>query len=128
MNSPFGGLILALDTAAREGSAALAAPPGPEKPQLEVLARVTLRAEEEHASLLIPRINALMEEIGADREEISGVVVGAGLPGHVVVWGVWLVGLVEVTLISTARSPSATLVVVGRSLRCSTMRSRRPRC
>jgi tRNA threonylcarbamoyladenosine biosynthesis protein TsaB len=78
--SPFGGLILAMDTAAREGSAALAAPLGGEKHQLEVLARVTLRKEEEHASLLIPRINGLMEEIGADREEISGVVVGAG-PG-----------------------------------------------
>lgn len=80
MTSPFGGLILALDTAAREGSVALAAPLGPDKGRLEVLARVTLRAEEEHASLLIPRINGLMEEIGADREEISGVVVGAG-PG-----------------------------------------------
>jgi tRNA threonylcarbamoyladenosine biosynthesis protein TsaB len=77
---PFGGLILAMDTAAREGSAALAATVGGEEHRLEVLARVTLRKEEEHASLLIPRINTLMEEIGADREEISGVVVGAG-PG-----------------------------------------------
>jgi tRNA threonylcarbamoyladenosine biosynthesis protein TsaB len=80
MNSPFGGLILAVDTSAREGSAALAAPAGADNHQLEVLARVTLRAQEEHASLLIPRIQALMDEIGADREEISGVVVGAG-PG-----------------------------------------------
>jgi tRNA threonylcarbamoyladenosine biosynthesis protein TsaB len=80
MGSPFGGLILAMDTAAREGSAALAAPLGGEKHRLEVMARVTLRKEEEHASLLIPRINGIMEEMGAHRDEISGVVVGAG-PG-----------------------------------------------
>ena len=80
MRAPFGGLILAVDTSAREGSAALAAPVGGDNRQLEVLARGTLRAGEEHASLLIPRIHALMDEIGADRDEISGILVGAG-PG-----------------------------------------------
>lgn len=77
---PFGGLLLAMDTAGREGSAALATRNGGGSGRLEVLARVSLRAEEEHASLLVPRIQALMEEIAADREELSGIVVGAG-PG-----------------------------------------------
>jgi len=77
---PFGGLLLAMDTAGREGSAALATRTGTDSGRLEVLARVSLRAEEEHASLLIPRIRALMDEIAADREELSGILVGAG-PG-----------------------------------------------
>ena len=76
----FGGLILAMDTSGRRGSAAVAAPVGEDPRRLEVLSRVFLRAEEEHASLLIPRIRALLEEIGADREELAGIVVGAG-PG-----------------------------------------------
>ncbi len=74
------GLVLAVDTSTREGSAAIAGAVGEEVGRLEVLARVTLRAEEEHASLLVPRVGALMDEVGADGEEISGVVVGAG-PG-----------------------------------------------
>jgi len=77
---PFRGLLLAMDTAGREGSAALATRVGGDPGRLEVLARVSLRAEEEHASLLIPRIQGLMEEIGADRGELSGILVGAG-PG-----------------------------------------------
>lgn len=77
---PFGGLLLAMETAGREGSAALATRPRAGAGGLEILARVSLRAEEEHASLLIPRIQVLMDEIAADREELSGIVVGAG-PG-----------------------------------------------
>jgi len=69
-----------METAAKEGSAALATSVDGEPGRLEVLARLSLRPEEEHASLLIPRIQALMEEVGADREELSGIVVGAG-PG-----------------------------------------------
>jgi tRNA threonylcarbamoyl adenosine modification protein YeaZ len=100
------GLLLALDTAGEEGSVALGrrmelavAPPrvgvdGPdpdgEKPSdsdppesistLEVLGQSTLKAEEEHASLLVPRIRALLEEEGVGPEQLAGVVVGAG-PG-----------------------------------------------
>jgi len=69
-----------METSGREGSAALAAPVGGDPRRLEILARVSLRAEEEHASLLIPRIRALMDEIGADGGELSGILVGAG-PG-----------------------------------------------
>lgn len=79
-SSPFGKLILAMDTSAREGSVALASPFPGRPGSLEVLARVTLGVEEEHASFLVPRIQELMDEVGADREEISVVVVGAG-PG-----------------------------------------------
>jgi tRNA threonylcarbamoyl adenosine modification protein YeaZ len=77
---PFGGLLLAMETAGREGSAALAASTDGAPERLEVLARLSLLSEEEHASLLIPRIQALMEEVGADREELSGIIVGGG-PG-----------------------------------------------
>jgi len=69
-----------METAGREGSAALAAFTGGGRGRLEVLDRVFLRAEEEHASLLIPRVRDLLEEVGAGTEELSGVVVGAG-PG-----------------------------------------------
>jgi tRNA threonylcarbamoyl adenosine modification protein YeaZ len=79
-DSPFGGLLLAMDTAGREGSAAIATRKGGDSGRLEVLARVSLRADEEHASLLVPRIQGLMEGIAADREELSGIIVGAG-PG-----------------------------------------------
>ncbi len=77
---PFGGLFLAIDTAGRQGSAALAGSSPGAATGLEVLARVSLQAEEEHAALLVPRVQALFEEIGADREEVSGILVGAG-PG-----------------------------------------------
>jgi tRNA threonylcarbamoyladenosine biosynthesis protein TsaB len=77
---PFDGLLLAMETAGREGSAALAAPLGGDPGQLEVLARISLLAEEEHASLLIPRIQELMEEMAAEPSDLSGIVVGAG-PG-----------------------------------------------
>lgn len=77
---PFGGLLLAMETAGKEGSAALATAMDGAPERLEVLARLSLRPEEEHASLLIPRIQDLMEEVGADREELSGIIVGAG-PG-----------------------------------------------
>jgi tRNA threonylcarbamoyl adenosine modification protein YeaZ len=69
-----------METAGREGSAALATSLDGDRTRLEILARTSLRAEEEHASLLVPRIQALMEEVGADGSELSGIVVGAG-PG-----------------------------------------------
>lgn len=77
---PFKGLILAMETSGKKGSAALATPIGADPKSLEVLGRVTLRAEEEHASLLIPRIQTLFQEVGAEKEELSGIIVGAG-PG-----------------------------------------------
>jgi len=80
MAEPFGGLILAMETAGREGSAAVAAFTGGGEGRLEVLERVFLLAEEEHASLLVPRVRDLLDEVGAGTEELSGVVVGAG-PG-----------------------------------------------
>ena len=80
LKRPFDGLLLAMDTSGREGSAALATPMGGDPGRLQVLARISLRAEEEHASLLVPRIQALLEEVGAGREELSGILVGAG-PG-----------------------------------------------
>lgn len=80
VNDPFGGLVLALDTASGEGSAAIGGRVGGGDHRLEVLARVGLEAREEHASLLIPRIRQLMEKIGAGLEEFTAIVVGAG-PG-----------------------------------------------
>jgi tRNA threonylcarbamoyladenosine biosynthesis protein TsaB len=73
-----GGLFLAMDTSGKEGSVAL----GGEGPggELEVLARTELRAEEEHASLLVPKIRNVLEEAGAGISDLAGIVVGAG-PG-----------------------------------------------
>jgi tRNA threonylcarbamoyladenosine biosynthesis protein TsaB len=48
--------------------------------KVEVLALTTLKAEDEHAALLIPRIQGLLEEAGRDRSELDGIVLGAG-PG-----------------------------------------------
>lgn len=79
-NDPFGGLILALDTASREGTVAIGSWTGDEERRLDVLARVGLRAEEEHAAFLLPRVRGLMDEIGSDMNEFAGIVVGAG-PG-----------------------------------------------
>jgi len=79
-NSPFGGLILALDTATREGTVAIGGWTGGDQRRLDVLGRAGLRAEEEHAAFLLPRIRRLMDEIGADIKEFAGIVVGAG-PG-----------------------------------------------
>lgn len=75
-----GGLILALDTASREGSAAIGAPLRGKGSRVEVLARTNLRAKEEHAALLIPRIRRIMEDVGAQMKDFAGIVVGAG-PG-----------------------------------------------
>ncbi len=91
-----------MDTSGPEGSVALAmrrdGPPAgeegrqeaaggsgregeePRRAGLEVLARTSLSREEEHAALLIPRIGELLEEVGAGREELEGIVVGSG-PG-----------------------------------------------
>jgi len=73
------GLILALDTAGIEGSVAIGVRLAQEGP-VEVLARTSLLADEEHASLLLPRVQDLLEEVGAGIADLSGVVVGAG-PG-----------------------------------------------
>ncbi len=90
-----GGVVLAMDTAGQEGSVALglSAPSGcgdldggagrrGARPpiRMETLAERTLRPEEEHASLLVPRILELMNEVSVDRGRLSGIVVGAG-PG-----------------------------------------------
>ncbi len=90
-----GGVVLAMDTAGQEGSVALglSAPSGggnlDERTErqgarspirMEMLAQRPLRPEEEHASLLVPRILELMEEVSVDRGRLSGIVVGAG-PG-----------------------------------------------
>ncbi len=87
--------ILAMDTAGREGSVAVGLFPDPPHPNpgslpsapgsrppegMEILARRTLGADEEHASLLIPRIAEVLAEIGAEPEDLAGIVVGAG-PG-----------------------------------------------
>jgi len=96
------GLFLALDTSGREGSVAIgccsevdgpdenvrgnrtgAAPAHTHRqpPQrMEILAGTRLQADEEHASLLLPRVQDLLEEVGASAGDLSGVVVGAG-PG-----------------------------------------------
>ncbi len=96
------GLFLAMDTAGAEGSVAIGlrsgleesdrdegenepgAAPGPSlgRPEapMEVLVGTTLRADEEHASLLLPRVQDLLEEVGAGVGDLSGVVIGAG-PG-----------------------------------------------
>lgn len=74
-----GGLILAMDTAGQEGSVALARLV-PHPLPMEILASRILRPEDEHSSLLVPRILELLEEGSAVREQLSGIVVGAG-PG-----------------------------------------------
>jgi tRNA threonylcarbamoyladenosine biosynthesis protein TsaB len=68
-----------MDTSGQEGSAALARL-GPSAASLDVLVSRMLQREEEHASLLVPRILELMEEASVAREELAGIVVGAG-PG-----------------------------------------------
>jgi len=73
------GLFLAMDTAGEMGSLALALRTGP-PPRIEILTRTNLTAEEEHASLLVPRIHGLLEEAQAGPGDLDGLVVGAG-PG-----------------------------------------------
>lgn len=80
------GLVLALDTAGAQGSAALGrlghgeGTPEDGPLEMELLGRGELRAQEEHASLLIPRIRAMMEGAGVAVGDLGGIVVGAG-PG-----------------------------------------------
>jgi tRNA threonylcarbamoyladenosine biosynthesis protein TsaB len=68
-----------MDTSGQEGSAAVARL-GPSPGSLQVLASRMLRPEEEHASLLVPRILEVLEEASASRKDLAGIVVGAG-PG-----------------------------------------------
>ena len=72
------GLFLAMDTSGREGSVAVAS--GSPRGKIEILAQTELQAEEEHASLLVPRLAELLREVGAEPSDLTGVVVGAG-PG-----------------------------------------------
>ncbi|MFH1762595.1 MAG: tRNA (adenosine(37)-N6)-threonylcarbamoyltransferase complex dimerization subunit type 1 TsaB [Gemmatimonadota bacterium] len=78
------GLFLAIDTAGAEGSVAIGHRSGVSHRQpetrLEILAGTTLRPDEEHASLLLPRVQDLLGEVGAGVGDLSGVVVGSG-PG-----------------------------------------------
>ncbi len=74
------GLILAIDTAGEEGSLALGRLSGRGRVALEILARTVLGADDEHASLIVPRVHDLMTNIGSDAGELSGVVLGSG-PG-----------------------------------------------
>ena len=96
------GLFLALDTAGSEGSVAIGFRPDLEGSgqdgagnaegstgelplrqsvtRMEILARTSLQADEEHASLLLPRVQDILNEVGAGAGDLSGVVVGAG-PG-----------------------------------------------
>jgi len=77
------GLFLAMDTSAREGSLAIGRrTTGRDTGSggLEVVARATLGADEEHAAYLVPRIGELLKEVGVGPEELDGFVVGAG-PG-----------------------------------------------
>ncbi len=76
--SPGTGLVLAIDTAGREGSLALAR--RGEMGELDLLVSTRLRREDEHAALLVPRIGELLEEVGSTPSDLTGVVVGAG-PG-----------------------------------------------
>ena len=73
------GLFLAMDTAGEEGSLAIAQR-AESAPELETLARAKLEVEEEHASLLVPKIQDLLKESGAGTGDLVGLVVGAG-PG-----------------------------------------------
>ena len=98
-----GGLILALETSGAEGSVAVASwvgsgiwgvdaaergvgdaseeeGAGTPVGRLQVLARATLLREQEHAALLLPRVAELLEGLGAERSEVTGLVVGSG-PG-----------------------------------------------
>jgi tRNA threonylcarbamoyladenosine biosynthesis protein TsaB len=80
------GLVLALDTAGVQGTAALGRlwtreeTPQDGPLELELLAREELQAQEEHASLLVPRIRAMMAGTGVAAGDLDGIVVGAG-PG-----------------------------------------------
>lgn len=78
------GLYLAMDTSAKEGSVAVGAwvdeESSPSRPSMKIQGARMLAAEEEHASLLVPRIQDLLREVGAETRDLRGVVVGAG-PG-----------------------------------------------
>lgn len=73
-----GKLLLALDTSARDGSVAIGS--WEEDGTLSVLAEVFIRAKEEHAAVLVPRIEELFRITERAPEDLSGIVVGAG-PG-----------------------------------------------
>jgi tRNA threonylcarbamoyladenosine biosynthesis protein TsaB len=73
------GLVVALDTSARQGSLALGSFAAGGK-RMELLASRRIDIEEEHASLLVPRIEELLAEVESGWSELRGVVAGAG-PG-----------------------------------------------
>ena len=68
-----GRLLLAVDTATHLGTVAVAA-------EGEVLARAELGPQGTHAALLVPAIDEVLEDSGVNRDELQGIVLGAG-PG-----------------------------------------------
>lgn len=66
-------MILAFDTSGPIGSVVVAG-------EGEVLARVRMTRQASHASMLVPSIDAVLQEAGVDLSEIDSVVVGEG-PG-----------------------------------------------
>jgi tRNA threonylcarbamoyladenosine biosynthesis protein TsaB len=74
-------LVLAMDTSGRIGSVAVGFWPTESRAgNGVVLGRRSLEEREEHASLLLPRIQDLLEEVGVGPADLSGLAVGAG-PG-----------------------------------------------
>ena len=72
------GLYLAMDTSKLEGSVALGL--GDPGVRLEVLAQTSLKADEEHAAHLAPRVEGLLQTVDCEPRDLSGIVAGAG-PG-----------------------------------------------
>jgi tRNA threonylcarbamoyladenosine biosynthesis protein TsaB len=66
-------LLIAFDTSGPFGSVAVAH-------GADVLARAVMARQNQHASMLIPTIDEVLEDAGVDREEIGGILVGEG-PG-----------------------------------------------
>jgi tRNA threonylcarbamoyladenosine biosynthesis protein TsaB len=73
MSSPSGPLYLALETSGRLGSVAVGAPG-------QVRAESRLEIPGNHASELIPHVEATLKQAGAGREDLAGIIVGSG-PG-----------------------------------------------
>jgi tRNA threonylcarbamoyladenosine biosynthesis protein TsaB len=66
-------LLVAFDTSGPFGSVAVAH-------GADVLSRAVMARQNQHASMLIPTIDEVLDDAGVDREEIGGILVGEG-PG-----------------------------------------------